>query len=247
MEPPRTQYARSGDVNIAYQVVGDGPTDLVYVIGWVSNIDLVWEEPSYARFLHRLASFSRLILFDKRGTGLSDRVRIDACRRWSSAWTMCARSWTPPAPKRAALFGVSEGGPLCALFAATFPERTQRLAIVGGYRQWPAHDGQPRRAHRRRMGPHARLDGEPLGRATPRARRCATARQASTAIRSSAIGGRATCVRSVSPAAIDRLTRMNRDIDVRAGARRDRGADADHARGRATGRSASTTGAFSRR
>src|SRR5262249_1444623 len=73
-----TQYARSGDVNIAYQVVGDGPIDLVWVMGWVSNIDFFWQEPSFARFLRRLASFSRLILFDKRGTGMSDRVPIDA-------------------------------------------------------------------------------------------------------------------------------------------------------------------------
>src|ERR1043166_9253478 len=71
---PKTAYAKSGDVNIAYQVVGDAPRDLILVPGWVSNIDAFWEEPSFARFLTRLASFSRLILFDKRGTGLSDRV-----------------------------------------------------------------------------------------------------------------------------------------------------------------------------
>src|SRR5262245_33657082 len=72
--PPATHYAHSGDVNIAYQVVGDGPIDLVFVMGWVSHLDWFWAEPSFARFLRRLASFSRLILFDKRGTGLSDRV-----------------------------------------------------------------------------------------------------------------------------------------------------------------------------
>src|SRR3989442_5486081 len=71
---PETKYARSGDVHIAYQVVGNGPRDLVLVPGWISNIEVFWEEPSVARFLERLASFSRLILFDKRGTGLSDRV-----------------------------------------------------------------------------------------------------------------------------------------------------------------------------
>ena len=69
-----TQYARSGDVHIAYQVLGEGPLDIVYVPGWVSHVELAWEEPSLARFLNRLASFSRLITFDKRGTGLSDRV-----------------------------------------------------------------------------------------------------------------------------------------------------------------------------
>src|SRR5439155_1927207 len=72
--PPETRYAKSGDVNIAYQVVGDGPTDLVYVPGWVSNVVLIWEKPKPTRFLERLSSFSRLILFDKRGTGMSDRV-----------------------------------------------------------------------------------------------------------------------------------------------------------------------------
>src|SRR5438477_9979195 len=72
--PPETRYAKSGDVNIAYQVVGDGPTDLVYVPGWVSNVELIWEKPKPTRFLERLASFSRLILFDKRGTGMSARV-----------------------------------------------------------------------------------------------------------------------------------------------------------------------------
>src|SRR5207244_6381413 len=72
--PPQTRYAQSGNVNIAYQVVGDGPIDLVFVMGWVSHLDYFWAEPSFARFLRRLASFSRLILFDKRGTGLSDRV-----------------------------------------------------------------------------------------------------------------------------------------------------------------------------
>ena len=88
--PPETRYAKSGDVNIAYQVVGDGPIDLVFVPGWVSHVELFWEEPTLARFLERLASFSRLILFDKRGTGLSDRVPT-SCRRSSSGWTTCAR------------------------------------------------------------------------------------------------------------------------------------------------------------
>src|SRR5690349_7552572 len=71
---PETRYARSGEVNIAYQVVGRAPRDLVMILGWVSNIEVLWEEPTLSRFLTRLASFARLILFDKRGTGLSDRV-----------------------------------------------------------------------------------------------------------------------------------------------------------------------------
>ena len=88
--PPKTQYAKSGDVHIAYQVVGDGPIDLVFVPGFVSHVEYVWEEPRVAHFLRRLASFSRLILFDKRGTGLSDRV-AGRSRRSSSAWTTCGR------------------------------------------------------------------------------------------------------------------------------------------------------------
>src|SRR6185312_16678567 len=75
---PQTRYAKSGEVNIAYQVAGEGPQDLVYVPGWVSNVEAMWDQPSMARLLERLASFSRLILFDKRGTGLSDRVPNDS-------------------------------------------------------------------------------------------------------------------------------------------------------------------------
>ena len=71
---PQTRYSKNGSVSIAYQVLGEGPTDLIYVPGWVSNIEIFWEDPAYTRFLNRLASFSRLILFDKQGTGLSDRV-----------------------------------------------------------------------------------------------------------------------------------------------------------------------------
>src|SRR5579864_2583258 len=106
---PETRYASSGGINIAYQVIGDGPIDLVIVPGWVSNIEAFWEEPNYARFFRELASFSRLILFDKRGTGLSDRVvevstleeRMDDVRAVMEAI----------GSTRAALLGYSEGGP----------------------------------------------------------------------------------------------------------------------------------------
>jgi hypothetical protein len=105
------------DVNIAYQVCGDGPVDLVFVMGWVSHLEYFWKEPSFARFLRRLASFSRLILFDKRGTGLSDPVtrlptlelRMDDVRAVLDA----------VGSTHAVLFGVSEGGPMCSRFAAT--------------------------------------------------------------------------------------------------------------------------------
>ena len=126
---PETRYARSGDINIAYQVLGDGPIDLVYVPGWVTNIDYSWEEPSLARYYRRLASFSRLILFDKRGTGLSDQTaklptleqRMDDVRAVMDA----------VGSERAALFGASEGGNMSILFAATYPERTSALVTLG--------------------------------------------------------------------------------------------------------------------
>jgi class 3 adenylate cyclase len=130
---PKTEYARSGNLHIAYQVVGKGPLDLVYVPGWVSHIELAWEEPTLARFLNRLASFSRLIVFDKRGTGLSDRVppselpplevRMDDLRAVMDA----------AGSERAALFGFSEGGNLSALFAATYPQRTAALLLFGTF------------------------------------------------------------------------------------------------------------------
>ena len=125
------RYARSGDVNIAYQVVGDGPIDLVLTFGWVSHLAYVWEEPSIGRFLDRLASFTRLVLYDKRGTGMSDRVhplptleqRMDDIRAVMDA----------AGSERAAVFGISEGGVVSALFAATYPERTVGLIINGSY------------------------------------------------------------------------------------------------------------------
>jgi len=138
---PETHYARSGDVNIAYQTVGDGPFDIVFVMGWISHLDYFWEEPSFAAFLRRLASFSRLILFDKRGTGLSDRggalptleQRMDDVRAVMDA----------VGSRTAALFGVSEGGPMCALFAATYPERTRALVMFGTYARRMPHPDYP--------------------------------------------------------------------------------------------------------
>jgi len=128
---PTTKYARSGDVHIAYQVVGEGPHDVVLVPGWVSHIEYAWEEPSYRQFLKRLASFSRLVLLDRRGTGLSDRVnelptleqRMDDVRAVMDA----------AGSERAALFGISEGGPMCLMFAATHPGRTSALVLYGTF------------------------------------------------------------------------------------------------------------------
>ena len=131
--PPETMYARSGDVNIAYQVIGDAPLDLVFVMGWVSHMEYFWREPSFARFLMRLASFSRLILFDKRGTGLSDRVPINQLPTLEQRMDDVRAVMDAVGSERAALCGVSEGGPMCSLFAATYPEKTLALVMIGTY------------------------------------------------------------------------------------------------------------------
>jgi len=131
MVQPKTSYARNGDVNIAYQVMGDGPLDLLFIPPFVSHLDLYWAAPETTAFFSRLASFSRLILFDKRGTGLSDPVsgvatleeRMEDVRAVLDA---CGS-------QRTALFGLSEGGPMSLLFAATYPERTTTLITFGSF------------------------------------------------------------------------------------------------------------------
>jgi pimeloyl-ACP methyl ester carboxylesterase len=128
-----TRYAKSADVSIAYQVVGDGPFDLVYVPGWISNVELMWEEPAHAHVLGRLASFSRLILFDKRGTGLSDPVPLDRLPTLEERMDDVRAVMDAAGSQRAAVFGFSEGGVMSALFAATYPERTAALALYGTF------------------------------------------------------------------------------------------------------------------
>lgn len=128
---PSTRYARSGELNIAYQVVGDGPIDIVYVPGWVSNFDHTWENPRWARMFERLSGFARVILFDKRGTGLSDRnvgfPTLEQRMQDVQAVMDAAGS------RRAVLMGTSEGSSMCMLFAATFPERTAGLVLYGSF------------------------------------------------------------------------------------------------------------------
>ena len=127
LEPPDTRYAKSGDLSIAYQVIGPGPLDLVYTSIWTNQIEHAWELASYRRFLERLASFSRLITFDKRGSGPSDRIagtptleeRMDDLRAVLEAF----------GSERAALLGSSEGGVLSAMFTASHPERTHALVL----------------------------------------------------------------------------------------------------------------------
>ncbi len=133
MTPPVTRYAHVDDLNIAFQVVGDGPFDLVYVPGWVSNLDLMWDDPSYTHFLERLASFSRLILFDKRGTGLSDPVPFDELPTLEQRMEDVRAVMDAAGSERAALLGHSEGGNMSVLFAASHPARTLSLVLVGCY------------------------------------------------------------------------------------------------------------------
>ena len=133
---PETHYAKSGDVNIAYQVTGEGPFDLVFVPGFVTHVEIAWRIPGFAPFLEQLSSFCRLIRFDKRGTGMSDRV--------SGAPTLEARMDDVRAvmdavgSQRAALYGLSEGAAMTILFAATYPERTAALVVRSGFprRMW---------------------------------------------------------------------------------------------------------------
>jgi len=136
-----TRYAKSGDVNVAYQVVGDGPRDLVYVPGWISNIEVMWEEPSMAGFLRRLASFSRLILFDKRGTGMSDPVPLDEMPTLEERMDDVRAVMDAVDSEKATLLGHSEGGNMCILFAATYPEKTEGLILAGCYsKRVPSED-----------------------------------------------------------------------------------------------------------
>jgi DNA-binding winged helix-turn-helix (wHTH) protein/pimeloyl-ACP methyl ester carboxylesterase len=206
---PRSRYALSGDTSIAYQVIGDGPIDIVFVMGWVSHLDWFWEEPSFARFLTRLASFSRLILFDKRGTGLSDRVtvlpsleqRMDDVRAVMEA----------VGSTRAALLGVSEGGPMSSLFAATHPDMTLALVMIGTYAKRihaPDYPWAPTPAQRDAFYEEIRTRwGEPIGiedRAPSRQHDPAFRRWWASYLRNGA-----------SPGAALALTQMNTRIDVR--------------------------------
>jgi pimeloyl-ACP methyl ester carboxylesterase len=141
MNQSQTRYAKSGDVHIAYQVHGEGPLDLVFVAGFVSNVEAGEDEPGFERMVRRLSSFSRLIIFDKRGTGLSDPVsgaptleeRMDDVRAVMDA----------AGSRSAALVGVSEGGPMSALFAATYPDRVTALVLYGTYAKAVAAEDYP--------------------------------------------------------------------------------------------------------
>jgi len=210
MEAPETHYALSGDVNIAYQVVGEGPLDLVFIPSLTHHVELVWENPPQARFFGRLASISRLLLFDKRGTGMSDRVagatlevRMDDIRAVMDA----------AGSERAVLCGLGDGGPLCALFAATYPERTTALVLINTAARMvrsPELPWLPTRAERereieelaRRWG-NREAAAEQFGRGSP----SATEEERR---------GFARVIRlSVSPGSAAAYLRMNLDVDIR--------------------------------
>ena len=135
-EVPSTHYVKSDDVYIAYQVLGEGSLDLIFVPGFVSNVEAMWQSPNRSRFLRRLASFCRVIIFDKRGTGMSDRGSqiFTLEQRMHDVQTILNEVGSD----RAALFGISEGGPMSLLYAATYPERTSALVLYGTYakRSW---------------------------------------------------------------------------------------------------------------
>ncbi|MCK5456928.1 MAG: adenylate/guanylate cyclase domain-containing protein [Melioribacteraceae bacterium] len=167
LKKPNTKYAKSGEINIAYQVVGEGPIDIVYIPGWVSNIDMMWTESRFATFLTKLTSFSRLILFDKRGTGLSDRMnkystleeRMDDIRAVMDA----------VGSERAVLFGHSEGGSASVLFAGSYPQRTIALVTFGVFakrkysRDYPWAPTDVERQHSYKMIEEKWADGDMQG------------------------------------------------------------------------------------
>jgi len=210
-QPPTTRYARSGSVNIAYQVLGDGPIDLVFVMGWVSHLEMFWQEPSFARFLRKLAGFSRLILFDKRGTGLSDAVPLSQLPTLEERMDDVRAVMHAAGSTRAVVMGVSEGGTMSSLFGATYPEHAAAVVIIGGYARRlraPDYPWGPTPEQREAFIEMIEREwGGPVGideRAPSRAGDPDFRTWWSTYLRMGA-----------SPGAAAALTRMNADIDIR--------------------------------
>jgi pimeloyl-ACP methyl ester carboxylesterase/class 3 adenylate cyclase len=207
---PDVQYAKSGDVNIAYQVTGEGPFDLVFVPGYVTHLELHWAMPSFAPFLERLSSFSRLIRFDKRGTGMSDRVsgaptletRMDDVRAVMDA----------VGSQRAAFYGLSEGAAMGLLFAATYPQRMAALVVRSAFprRMWaPDYPwGQSEEEYEREVERALRIFG-PREQARDAARSLGrfTDSEVETILQELRFGA--------SPGALEALHRMNKEIDIR--------------------------------
>jgi class 3 adenylate cyclase/alpha-beta hydrolase superfamily lysophospholipase len=209
---PQTRYVKAADgVSIAYQVVGDGPRDLVWVPGWVSHLEAAWEEPTLARFFEQLATFSRLILFDKRGTGLSDRVAVPDLPTLETRMRDVLAVCDAVGSQRAALFGVSEGAPMCVLFAATYPARTTAIILFGGYaRRLASADypiGMSQQSQDAFLAEIARDWGGPVGLAVRAPSRMDDDRFRANWARYLRMGA--------SPAAVLALSRTNAEIDVR--------------------------------
>jgi class 3 adenylate cyclase len=206
------RYAKSGNVHIAYRAVGEGPIDLVVVPGWVSHLEANWDEPLVAHFVERLVSFSRLILFDKRGTGLSDPVPLDRLPPLEQRMEDLHAVLDAVGSKKSALYGISEGGPMCALFAATYPERTSALVMSGCYAKWIKDVGYPwaptRAEHEAAFDAYERHWGTPIGINTI---------APSVANDESCRNWWARVLRQgASPGAAIALYRMNIEIDIRA-------------------------------
>jgi pimeloyl-ACP methyl ester carboxylesterase/DNA-binding CsgD family transcriptional regulator len=137
----RIRYAKSGGFNVAYQVLGDGPIDLILSPGWVTHLELAWDIPPLAGFLQHLATFSRLILFDKKGTGLSDRLDPDTLPSLELRMDDIRAVLDAVGSERAALFGTLGGGAMCGLFAATHPERCLALILYGTFAKLEPYTG----------------------------------------------------------------------------------------------------------
>lgn len=210
MDIPETRYARSGDVNIAYQVFGEGPFDVVWTPGAFSNVELGWEEPAQAQFRTAVASFARTILFDKRGTGLSDRVagiadletRMDDIRAVMDATSS----------ERAAIVGVSEGGPMAILFAATYPERTQALVLYGSVPRFVRGPGFPWCLPKQEYLAQGADDARTWGTEASAREMLESQGQEVTPERLAAVASRRR--QTASPGAVEQLYRMNAEIDV---------------------------------
>src|SRR5216683_5774457 len=130
---PETRYTKSGRYHIAYQVFGDGPFDLVMIPGFMSHLEMWWEQPITARGLRRISSFARVIIFDKRGTGMSDRVSDAELPTPEERMDDVRAVMDGAGSERAAILGWSEGGWMASLFAATYPERVRALVLHAAY------------------------------------------------------------------------------------------------------------------
>jgi class 3 adenylate cyclase len=205
---PQTRYARSGDLHIAYQVVGDGPIDLVYVPSWISQIEHNWDEPRVARYFRRLASFSRLIMFDRRGSGLSDPVPNAPTLEEQMDDVVAVMD--AAGSEQAAVFALLEGGAMALLFAATHPERTTALALYEAQPRmsWaPDYDWALRAEDREeyvRQGVEGWGDGSSLAALSPNAD--ARLREWYAKLQRLA----------ASPGMAGKLMQMNGEVDVRA-------------------------------